>query len=48
MFEGFSGGGGRKNPLSARKVKESSSLQNLLVGPDGEAGADIPVLSNEA
>lgn len=47
MFEGFQEEGGQKSPLSARKMKESSSLQNLLVGPDGEAGADIPVLSNE-
>lgn len=29
-------------------MKENSSLQNLLIGQDGEAGADIPVLSNEA
>lgn len=47
MFEGFSGGEGQKTLFSARKMKESSSVQNLLVGPDGEAGADIPVLSNE-
>lgn len=37
----------KKKSFSARKRKESSSLQNLLMGRDGEVGADVPVLSNE-
>lgn len=30
------------------KMKETSSLQNLLVRPDGEVEADVPVLSRDS
>lgn len=44
-FEGLSGG--KKTSFSEVKMKESNSLQNLLVRPDGEVEADIPVLSKD-
>lgn len=42
-FEGLSGG--KKTSFSVVEMKESNSLQNLLVRPDGEVEADVPVLS---
>lgn len=35
----------KKTSFSVVEMKESNSLQNLLVRPDGEVEADVPVLS---